>query len=580
MKKLTLFIFTTLTITVFYPLLWSGAGVYAQNYKWALGFGGPNNHSHSTSIATDLQGNVYVAGFFGDNIDFDPGIGTATLTAVFQNIFIAKYDSTGAYKWAFSIGQYGGNATPSLAVNNTGLYITGEMIGTVDFDPSAAVANLTANGADIFLAKYDFNGNYMWAKNMGGNAIDVAKAVAVDNLGNSYITGYFSDSVDFDPGAGVALLVSGSLQDILFAKYDSTGGYVWAHSIGSNTSSGSGQKVILSDSNNHIYISGYFGGSPDFDPSPSVAVVTSVNIDDFLAKYDTSGNFIWAGAISSSFTGGNLISEIQVYTNPNFSTEYLIVTGSFRNITDFDLTTGINNFSSAGTSQDLYIAKYDQSGNFISLRTLTAGTSIGPRGISFQIDTVGSIYLTGTYYGTTDFDPDANLVNLTSNGNSDIFFAKYDSSGAYLWVKGIGGTYIDEPSKIALDNANNQYLTGFFTGSMDANPDMGSALLSPSQSENFLIGKYIELPTSILNSHALNYENIITYPNPSKDFVFFSESFNQEKLTVKVSNTLGQPVIETVTSSNKININSLARGVYLLKIMVKNKSYYGKFIKQ
>ncbi|MBK7855739.1 MAG: hypothetical protein IPJ79_13365 [Bacteroidetes bacterium] len=65
----------------------------------------------------------------------------------------------------------------------------------------------------------------------------------------------------------------------------------------------------------------------------------------------------------SSFTGGNLISEIQVYTNPNFSTEYLIVTGSFRNITDFDLTTGINNFSSAGTSQDLYIAKYDQSGN-------------------------------------------------------------------------------------------------------------------------------------------------------------------------------------------------------------------------
>jgi len=565
MKHLLTILLTTLTITT----------ALAQNYRWAHGFGTSNGDSQGTSIATDANGNVYVAGTHADTIDFDPGLDTVNIA---PGGFIAKYDSTGLFQWAIRTA-YNSYGTLSIAVNATGVYATGCFNGTFDFDPSPAVVNLTANWADIFLAKYDLNGNYLWAKNMGGANVNASKSIALDNYGNCYITGFFRDSTDFNPDLGINSLISNGNADAFFAKYDSNGTYVWAHSVG-DTSYASGTTIALNKTENVFYVGGYFNGSPDFDPGIGSTIVTSSNVDDFLAKYDTSGNFIWAGAISSSFTGGNLISEIQVYTNPNFSTEYLIVTGSFRNITDFDLTTGINNFSSAGTSQDLYVAMYDQSGNFISLRTLTAGTSSGPRGISFQIDSVGSIYLTGTYYGTTDFDPASNLVNLSSNGNSDIFFAKYDSSGAYLWVKGIGGTYMDQPSKIALDKASNQYLTGFFTGSMDANPDMGSALLSPSQSENVLIGKYIELPTSILNAHSLNNESIIPYPNPSKDFIFFRESFNQEKLTVKILNTLGQPVIETVTSSNKININSLAGGVYLLQIMLNNKSYYGKFIKQ
>lgn len=552
---------------------------HAQNYRWAHGFGGSNANSHGTSNATDANANVYATGYFGDSIDFDPGPGI-TMLGVPQPtagaIYVTKYDSAGLLLWAFSLQGYTGYE-PHLTVNSTWLYLTGTFEGVVDFDPSPLTATLTANFGDIFLAKYDLNGNYIWAKNMGGNNVDVANSIAIDNVGNSYITGYFKGTADFDPGIGTANLISNGIQDVFFGKYDNLGNYIWAHSIG-DTLFSAGQNIILNSVSDAIYISGYFNRSPDFDPGPSTSIVTSQNVDDFIAKYDTSGIFLWAGAISSAFTGGNLVADICV--GSVISNEYLLVTGSFRNVTDFDLTSGVNNFSSSGVSQDLYIAKYDSSANLISLVSITAGTSIGPRGESLKVDSTASIFLTGTFLGTTDFDPGGSVSNLTSNGSSDIFFAKYDSLGGYLWAKGIGGTFTDQPTEIALDNKNNQYLTGFFTNNIDADPDMGSVILSPAQNENIFIGKYIEIPSGIFNHEINKTNNISLYPNPSESFVSFKEQFNQQQFNVVIVNSLGQTVFEDSTSSNTLNINSLEPGLYFLKIILNNKTYTAKFIKQ
>ncbi|HRF19893.1 MAG TPA: SBBP repeat-containing protein, partial [Chitinophagaceae bacterium] len=108
-------------------------------------------------------------------------------------------------------------------------YIIGEFRASADFDPGAGTVNLTsAGGSDIFFAKYDASGNYVYAKRLGGTAEDVGFGIAVDGSGNVYVTGYFIGTGDFDPGAGTANLISSGIQDIFFAKYDASGNYVYA----------------------------------------------------------------------------------------------------------------------------------------------------------------------------------------------------------------------------------------------------------------------------------------------------------------------------------------------------------------
>ncbi|MBW8050175.1 MAG: hypothetical protein FVQ77_07530 [Cytophagales bacterium] len=145
------------------------------------------------------------------------------------------------YQWAKSIGSTAYDIGYSIATDASGnAYITGSFQYTADFDPGAGVQNLTSVGsADIFFAKYDANGNYLWAKSIGGIASDIGYSIATDTSGNVYITGFFSGisgdtiTADFDPGAGVQNLTPVGGDDIFFAKYDANGNYLWAKSIGS-----------------------------------------------------------------------------------------------------------------------------------------------------------------------------------------------------------------------------------------------------------------------------------------------------------------------------------------------------------
>src|SRR5690606_108826 len=118
---------------------------------------------------------------------------------------------------------------------SSNVYLTGYFMGTVDFDPSSATVNLvSAGGQDVFMAKYDASGNYVWAKAMGGTSTEIAYSIALDALNNIYLAGYFFNTADFDPGAGTANLTSASvnISDAFFAKYDASGNYVWAKAVG------------------------------------------------------------------------------------------------------------------------------------------------------------------------------------------------------------------------------------------------------------------------------------------------------------------------------------------------------------
>jgi len=461
----------------------------AQNYKWAKSIGSTSD-DRGNSIAHDGAGNCYIGGYFQGTADFDPGPGTANMTSHGSNdIFFAKYDANGNYIWAKSIGSIDIDECLSIAVDSVGnCYITGCFSDIVDFDPGAGIANLTSvGGQDIFFAKYDANGNYIWAKNIGSTNSDWGIGIAIDGAGSCYITGHFSGTADFDPGPGIAnhtpVGIVG-IDDTFLAKYDSNGNYLWANSIGSidwdwGTS-------IAIDGTGSCYIIGRFQGTADFDPGAGIANLTSVGgYDIFFTKYDSNGNYLWAKSIGS--TGEEVGNIIAVNGTGN-----CYITGFFSGTADFDPGPATANLTLVGM-QDIFFAKYDTNGNYIWAKNMGSSGNYN-EGKSIAIDSTGDCYLTGIFGGTVDFDPGAGTVNLTSVGWYDIFFAKYDSNGNYLWAKNIGSPFDDRGWDIKVDGTGNCYLTGYFNGTADFDPGTGTANQTSIGNTDIFFAKYTQQP--------------------------------------------------------------------------------------
>jgi len=144
----------------------------AQNLAWAKSMGG-TSADMGHSIIVDDWGNIYSTGFFDNTVDFDPGIGTHYLTAIGgHDIYIQKLDSSGALLWVKSFGGNLDDIGWSIALDNLGnIYSTGSFNSTVDFDPGPGNSFLTttAMSQDVYIQKLDSNGNFIWAKSMGGD---------------------------------------------------------------------------------------------------------------------------------------------------------------------------------------------------------------------------------------------------------------------------------------------------------------------------------------------------------------------------------------------------------------------------
>ena len=189
------------------------------NLLWVKSMGGTSN-DYGTAITTDALGNIYTTGYFDTIVDFDPGVGILNLTSAgASDIFIQKLDANGNLIWAKSTGGSSYEQAVSITTDALGnVYTTGSFFDTVDFDPDTITLNLISAGAtDIFIQKLNANGNLLWAKSMGGSLYDAGTSTT-DSLGNVYTTGYFRDTVDFDPGVGTLNLISAGASDIFIQK--------------------------------------------------------------------------------------------------------------------------------------------------------------------------------------------------------------------------------------------------------------------------------------------------------------------------------------------------------------------------
>ncbi|MEI6488500.1 MAG: T9SS type A sorting domain-containing protein [Bacteroidota bacterium] len=308
-----------------------------------------------------------------------------------------------------------------------------------------------------------------WAHKISGtDQVEQANAIVVDGAGNVYVAGEFNRTTDFDPSAGTAILTGIGTGSLYLAKYDSLGNYKWVIQLGDN-----GVALDLKlDVHGDLILSGRFSGTVDFDPGPSVSNLTISNTADggFFAKYDTAGNYIWAKNIYSDWSTGSDPTRIATDTAGN-----IYITGTFTATKDFDPGIGVANLT-ANTynylASETFFAKYTTNGDYVWAKTIEGQAT----GVSISADKYGNVFLTGSYYGTVDFDPNAGISNLSSVPGSqsyygDAYFAKYDINGNYLWAKSIGGATMDGGLDIVNDTVGNVYITGFFTGVADFNPD-------------------------------------------------------------------------------------------------------------
>jgi gliding motility-associated-like protein len=445
------------------------------------------------SMTIDELGNVYTTGRFKGIVDFDPGIGVYDLTASGStDMFISKIDTYGNFIWAKRFGGNSAVVSYSIKLDNLGnIYNTGHFDSTTDFDPGFGVFNLNSSGYfDVFVSKLDNDGNFLWAKKMGGSNQNYGTEVGLDDLGNIYLTGHFRETVDFDPGVGTFNLTSSGDLDVFVTKLDEFGDFVWARKIG-----GSGSDLTpanLVDGPGNIYYTGSFLGTVDFDPSILVNNFTSSgNEDIFITKLDAEGNFKWAKTIGSVSVDKGWKIDLDASNN-------LYITGNFTEIVDFDPDAGVFNLTSAG-NEDVFILKLDSLGNFIWAIAMGGLNNDIGKGIS--IDNHGDVYTIGNFQETADLDPSSATFNLTSFGSDDIFISKLDSSGNFIWAVQLGGSSVENAISIEIDEQGYIYTAGDFQGSVDFDQSNETFNLTSAGSSDFFIQKMSQsLSLSISNN--------------------------------------------------------------------------------
>ena len=459
-------------------LLASNAEAADGDFVWAKQLGG-TNADYGRDVAVDSAGNVYVVGDFFESLDCDPGPGSFILDSAGggRDIFVVKLDSTGDLVWAKRMGGESTDHGYNIAVDESGnVYTTGNFKTTADFDPGPGVYNLGAGNhtCDVFVSKLDADGNFVFAKDLGGAGDDTGSDIAVDASGNVYTTGNFLGTADFDPNSGTFYLTSpgDDNNDVFVSKLDSTGAFVWAKAMG-GTSDDYGHDIAV-DSMGNVCCTGRFQGTADFDPGAGVfELSTTATFAVFVSKLDTAGDFVWAKAMGE--TGENRGSGIALDDSNNVYT-----TGWFQGTTDFDPGPGISNLAATG-EYACFIQKLNGTGDFIWAKGMTGTSSI--YGYAVALDEASNVYTTGHFGGAIDFDPGPGFFNLSGKGLTDVFMHKLDTNGDFVWAKTVGDWGYEYGYGVAVDAFANVYTTGNFNIAADFDPGPGTFDLTPV--ENF-----------------------------------------------------------------------------------------------
>ena len=529
----------------------------AQNFEWAKREG-QGAYDYGKGIATDNSGNVYVAGKYELNANFS---GTILPCQGNHDIYVAKYSSSGSLTWIRTAGGVNGDYAHALACDGAYVYVAGEIEGfgtTIKFIGSSVT--LTSKGVnDAFLAKYDLNGNLIWAREAGGIDNDEALGITYDNSGNVYICGFFNNTATF----GTTTVYGFGGNDIYVAKYDSNGVFQWVRTAGS--AGRDEAKGIKCDAAGNVYVCGTYLDRTVFGSQ----ILSSPNgyFNAFLAKYTPDGTLAWvktAGGDYDDVAWGVAIDNA----------DKIYIAGEFNAYALFDgiplITTG---------SANVFVACYDESGNIQWAKG--AGGRLIDRARAIGCDGT-NLYITGQFGLLANFDS----YSVTGVDSSEIFIAKLNNAGNFQWIATIGGppdAYeslgYEAGDAVCAEPSGNVYTTGALLdggvfGNISFNPynrtdvfvckisqNIVPPVTSNPSSITVMVGKQASFSVSATGSFPLTYQwekNGINIPaaNASSYIINNTQYTDTGHYNVVVTNIYGSDTSNSATLTVIPFINS------------------------
>jgi len=544
-------------IYAFSMLLVSAAG-FSQSYSWGGRFGG-EGEDVVLKMHVDAAGNSYTTGYFTNTSDFDISDGVFTLEGGdFYEAFVQKTDTNGNFVWAKKFGgesfDNGTDVTTDAAGN---VYVTGVYQESADFDPGENEFILTSSGGlDIFVVKLDPNGNFIWAKSMGGPEYEETSAIGTDASGNIYLNGYFFGEMNFDPGQSDFSLTPAGWSDGFVTKLNSDGTFAWAKQFGGDDFDLSLDMKVTPSGD--LYFVGNFNSTADFDPDPvTVHNLTAEGEAGFLLHLNADGGYVNAINLGEA-TQGIFLLSVDVDA---LGAAY--ITGYFGGELPLGLINGIETTLVAADFYNGVVLKVSANGNVAWATQFTGAEASVPYTVA--INSRSETLVSGFYGGTLQLGD--TLLTITSENVMESFLAKLDANGQFTNGYSFGGINIVDKSGMGIDTENNIYLSASFETTADINPDANAEdfVTSAGFRDNFLI----KMSDSALNVKDQSNANssLLAYPNPATTQITLDLKGAVAGLPYEIADVSGRIVKNgKLDLTQQIDLSNLHAGVYVVNV--------------
>lgn len=534
------------------------------------------DHSSQANVKIDHAGNVLMTGKVYYYDDLIPGTDTLFYPPVANSddFYFQKLDSNGQHLWTRKFGSAGYDRAWLIAEDEDhNLYLTFTFKGTLDVDPGPGEHWITSHShdgtqfIDIGILKFDPDGNFIWARNYDSwtpfQAYSGINRILPDGNGHLYIAGAFGNElpVEYSETFGY----SNGNQEAFVMKLDTDGNTIWTKTFGGNGKDA--VQDLLFTAEKDLLLSGDFRLNVDFDPSNAFYNVFAPagTVGLFILKLDTNGNFIW---VKTSEGGLPLAAYIALDNDEN-----IYWTSVFHGTTDFDPGPEVHNLSIPLSIWGSAIVKLDKTGAY------QWGKSYKSLGTSIHFDKNNYPLINGGFSGTVDFDPSfLNTANVTSVGESDIYFTKLDANGYFKWVVTWGTESIQSATIIRMDN-DGTILAGFRQDqSLDADPGPEETLL-PGES-TYLV-TFNDLTVGVLAFPVPEAAHV--FPNPTTGTTTIEIPGGSGTLFAELKDPAGKVVrSQTLTGDGpqQIHFDGPAGVYYLLLSDGKGRQMVATVVKQ
>lgn len=505
---------------------------------WAKGEGGIGN-DNAGAITVDEQGNSYITGNLAGKINFS---GTEYEGKDKYDVFITKYDNNGNIAWVKTAGGPENDLGKAIKYYNGALYIAGMFEDTAWFENTMF---LSRGETDLFVAKYDMDGNLVWVKQAGGAQNDYLSGMDVDDEGNIVVVGSYESSIGFDT---LIRNTNNLFGESYITKYSNNGNVIWAKTVeGTNTNL---TTDIAYDNNGNYLITGFFSGN--YNLGGSTITSSTQSYDILIGKLDKNGNTVWlkkAGSIAE-----DAAQAICADKEGN-----AFITGYFIRTAYFD-----NNSIEYYDYNDIFIAKYAPDGTNLWARA-GKGSQLDS-GFGITADDEGNVYSTGMFMFTLDFDG----WQRTSANGRDIYIVSYSPNGNVRWLTSAGGVNTDCGLDLAVKPNGNIALCGYYLNTCT----FDDIEIDYAEYNDLFIAEFD--PPFVTGVDGVDGQQVKVFPNPVKDVL---QVEIEGDFSLRICNVLGQEVY-AASNLKIIDVSAIESGIYILQIETAKGSSQQHFIKE